>query len=86
MVWASERRRCSSSAFAHDRIVTWSSADCDLAGMDFWKAKVCTEHEIDVFFEDDPSVLVFVDPATVCFMPFVPPNKQPETGRVAHTR
>jgi len=40
------------------------------ADVDTWKAAVCREHGVEVFFEDDAAVLAHVDEATVCLQPF----------------
>jgi len=45
-------------------------ACCDLSDMDAWKAIVCRERGVDVFFEDDAAVLAHVGAATVCLQPF----------------
>lgn len=55
---------------AYDELICWSMACCDLADVDVWKATVCREHGVEVFFEDDPAVLAHVDEATVCMQPF----------------
>ncbi len=55
---------------AYEQLICWSMETCDLADIDSWKATVCRDHDVDVFFEDDPDVLAKVDPATVCFQPF----------------
>lgn len=49
-------------------------------GVNEWKAVVCREHGVEIFFEDDPSVLRHVDPSIVCFMP-VDPRWIPATAR-----
>ena len=56
---------------AYDELVCWSmdGADGDLANIDEWKAKVCRQHGVDVFFEDDPDVLACIDASTLSFMP-----------------
>jgi len=55
---------------AYLELICWSMACCDLAEVDAWKAKVCREHGVEVFFEDDPAVLQHVDEGTVCMQPF----------------
>lgn len=55
---------------AYDELICWSMASCDLADVDAWKAMVCREHGVDVFFEDDAAVLAHVDEETVCLQPF----------------
>ncbi|MFW6038970.1 MAG: hypothetical protein ACOC9P_00655 [bacterium] len=60
----------------HD-LICWSMQAGDLADVDAWKATVCREHGVEVFFEDDPDVLAHVDAATVCFMPFDPAARIP---------
>ncbi|MFW6061049.1 MAG: hypothetical protein ACODAQ_12785 [Phycisphaeraceae bacterium] len=57
---------------AYHELICWSVQASDLADVDAWKATVCREHGVEVFFEDDPDVLAHVDAATVCFMPFDP--------------
>ena len=55
---------------AYEDLICWSMAACDLAEVDAWKGKVCREHGVDLFFEDDAAVLAHVDEATVCLQPF----------------
>ncbi|MFI4862337.1 MAG: hypothetical protein ACIAXF_16860 [Phycisphaerales bacterium JB063] len=54
----------------YDELVCWSSACIGVDDIDAWKASVCREKGVDVFFEDDASVLAHVDPGTVCFQPY----------------
>jgi len=54
---------------AFSTLVT-SSLEAHLThGVDEWKAAVCREHAVDVFFEDDPRVIRHVAEPTVCMMP-----------------
>lgn len=55
---------------AYDQLICWSMSSCDLADVDRWKAMVCREHGVELFFEDDVAVLAHVDDATVCLQPF----------------
>ena len=57
---------------AYDELICWSMEHCDLAEVDTWKASVCREHGVEVFFEDDGKVLAHVDEETVCMQPFNP--------------
>ena len=51
------------------RLIT-SNLDVQLEhGVFEWKAMVCREHGVELFFEDDASVLQHVDDATLCLMP-----------------
>ena len=54
----------------YDELICWSMETCDLAEVDAWKARLCREHRVDLFFEDDPNVLAYVDDTTVCMQPF----------------
>ena len=54
----------------YDELICWSMETCDLAEVDAWKARLCREHRVDLFFEDDPNVLAYVDETTVCMQPF----------------
>lgn len=38
------------------------------AGVDQWKSSVCERLGVEVFFDDDPTVLRHVDPRVACFM------------------
>ncbi|MDP6544105.1 MAG: hypothetical protein QGH60_08960 [Phycisphaerae bacterium] len=54
---------------AYDTLIT-SSLEAHLQhGVDEWKAAVCRERGVDVFFEDDPRVITHVDASTICMMP-----------------
>ncbi len=54
---------------AYDTLVT-SSLEAHLEhGVDEWKAAICRQRRVDIFFEDDPRVITHVDPSTVCMMP-----------------
>jgi len=55
---------------AYHEMICWSMTCCDLAEVDTWKATICREHGVEVFFEDDPAVLAHVDEGTVCLQPF----------------
>lgn len=66
-VTASDLRRW---GIAYHELFCWSMQANDLEDVDAWKAAVCSEHGVEVFFEDDADVLAHVDPATVCFTPF----------------
>lgn len=55
---------------AYDELICRSMASCDLAEVDAWKAAVCREHGVEMFFEDDAAVLAHVDEQTVCMQPF----------------
>lgn len=55
---------------AYDTLVT-HSLEIELAeGYDpeQWKARVCREHGVEVFFEDSARVLKHVDPGTLCLL------------------
>ena len=54
----------------YDELICWSMQTCDIAEVDAWKAQLCREHGVDLFFEDDPNVLANVDDTTVCMQPF----------------
>lgn len=54
----------------YDELICWSMQTCDLAEVDAWKGRLCREHGVDLFFEDDPNVLAHVDDTTVCMQPF----------------
>jgi hypothetical protein len=53
----------------YSELVTSSLDECLAHGVDEWKAAVCREHGVELFFEDDPNVLRHVDAQTVCLMP-----------------
>ena len=59
-------------------LVTSTLEACLATGVDEWKASECRKAGVDVFFEDDPSVLKHIDPNTVCLQPFLPPNNVDE--------
>ena len=56
----------------YHQLICWSMSTCDLAQVDTWKATVCREYGVEVFFEDDPVVLAHMDEETVCLQPFSP--------------
>ena len=53
----------------YSEVVCSSLDQCLEHGPDAWKAAMCREYGVDVFFDDDPAVLQHVDGETVCFMP-----------------
>jgi uncharacterized HAD superfamily protein len=53
----------------YNKLITSTLDSCLEHGVDEWKAFVCRQEKVDIFFEDDPDVLKQVDPATLCFMP-----------------
>lgn len=53
----------------YDNVVTSTLESTLELGVDEWKAAVCREHQIDIFFEDDPAVLKHVDDVVLCMMP-----------------
>ncbi|MBL1218621.1 MAG: HAD family hydrolase [Planctomycetes bacterium] len=52
-----------------DELITSSLDLCLKHGVDEWKGAMCRQHNVDVFFEDDPDVLQHVDDHTMCLMP-----------------
>lgn len=65
----STRTLLDSLGVAFTTLVT-SSLEAHLAhGVDEWKAAVCREYAVDLFFEDDPRVIRHVSEPTVCMMP-----------------
>jgi hypothetical protein len=55
----------------YSELVCSSLDQCLEHGPNAWKAAMCREQGVDVFFDDDPSVLQQVDGETVCFMPYL---------------
>lgn len=53
----------------YDDVVTSTLEGTLQAGVDEWKAAVCLEHQVDIFFEDDPEVLKHIDDVVLCMMP-----------------
>ena len=53
----------------YDKLITSSLQAHMEHGVDEWKAHVCRERKVDLFFEDDPRVLTHVDDSTICMMP-----------------
>lgn len=54
----------------YDELITVTAELCQTHGVDEWKAAMCRQHGVEVFFEDDPDVLRHVDESVVCMMPF----------------
>ncbi|MDP6636414.1 MAG: hypothetical protein QGG42_16055 [Phycisphaerae bacterium] len=54
---------------AYDKLITSSLQAHMEHGVDEWKAAICRERNVDVFFEDDPRVITHVDNSTICMMP-----------------
>ena len=54
---------------AYDLLITSTLESCLEHGVEQWKAAVCREHGVDVFFEDDPDVLRHVDDSVACLVP-----------------
>ena len=53
----------------YTRLITSSIEACFEHGVNEWKAAVCRENRVEIFFEDDPEVIRHVDESTVCLMP-----------------
>jgi hypothetical protein len=51
-----------------------------LVEVDAWKARVCREHGVEMFFEDDAEMLAHVDEATECIKPFSAERDVPTPG------
>jgi hypothetical protein len=56
----------------YDDLILAGNMDLGLQGFYKWKAGMCRELKIDVFFEDMPEVANIVDESTICFVPFDP--------------
>jgi len=54
---------------AYDTLITSTLEACLEHGVDKWKAAVCREHNVDIFFEDDPKVISHIDETVLCMMP-----------------
>ncbi len=57
------------------------AGDEDFVQTDYhqWKAEVCREYEIDIFFEDRPEVVNALDDSTIAFV-----AEDKELGKVPH--
>ncbi|MEC9374419.1 MAG: HAD family hydrolase [Planctomycetota bacterium] len=55
--------------FVWDELVCSTVDLCLSCGVHEWKAVVCREKGVEVFFEDEPAVLRHVDDSVVCLMP-----------------
>ena len=53
----------------HDKLITSTLSACAEHGVDTWKAAMCRQERIDVFFEDDPEQARHVAPPTVVLAP-----------------
>ena len=53
----------------YTKLITSSIEACFEHGVNEWKAAVCRENQVEIFFEDDPEVIQHVDESTVCMMP-----------------
>jgi hypothetical protein len=54
---------------AYGRLITATTTDLLAGGPDEWKARVCRELGVDVFFEDVPEVLERLDDSVLAFLP-----------------
>ena len=71
------RRLLSGWDIRYHELLLSSLEECARYGVDQWKAAVCRERGVDVFFEDDPDVLAHVDASTLCLMPVAPSPGEP---------
>ena len=54
---------------AHDELITSTLESSFQYGVNGWKAAMCREHKVDVFFDDDISVIKHINASTLCLMP-----------------
>ena len=54
---------------AYSELITSTLDTCFEYGINEWKAEMCRQHDVDIFFDDDPRVLKHVDMSTICIMP-----------------
>jgi hypothetical protein len=54
---------------AYDTLITATSQKLLEHGVNEWKAAVCREHDVEIFFEDDSAVLEHIDGSVFCLMP-----------------
>jgi hypothetical protein len=54
---------------AYDELITSTLESSFQYGVNGWKAAMCRENKIDVFFDDDLSVIKHIDASTLCLMP-----------------
>ena len=60
---------------AYTKLVT-SSLEAHLEhGVDEWKGVVCSEHGVEVFFDDDPDVIRYVDSSVTTFLSVDPDRR-----------
>ena len=52
----------------YDALYMASDDEFDITGFDEWKAQVCEQEGVDVFFEDSPEILRHVDSKVLCLM------------------
>ena len=53
----------------YDELITSTLESSFQYGVDGWKAAMCKEHKVDIFFDDDSSVIKHIDASTLCLMP-----------------
>ncbi len=57
---------------AYDTLITSTLESCLAHGVEEWKAVMCKEHGVEIFFEDDPNVLKHLDKSVLGLMPIDP--------------
>ena len=53
----------------YNKLVTSTLESCLVHGVNEWKAGVCRQNNVDIFFDDDPHVIKHIDDSTFCIMP-----------------
>jgi hypothetical protein len=56
-------------AIAYTELVTATTDDLQLHGVDLWKAHICRDRGVNVFFEDSAEVCLNIGEETLCLMP-----------------
>ena len=54
---------------SYNELFTSTLGGCFEYGVNEWKAEMCRQHDVDIFFDDDPRVIKHVDQSTFCIMP-----------------
>lgn len=67
-------------AIPYHKLITSTAQSVLEQGVDRWKAAVCRDEKIDVFFEDDPEILQHISPRTFCLMPVDSQHMPPRSG------
>jgi len=53
----------------YNKLITSTLESSFEYGVNEWKAEMCRQNNVDIFFDDDPRVIKHIDASTFCIMP-----------------